>query len=101
LGCSPISPHSEVAEIGPLVAVGPLIAALSGAAVGGATGGIIGGLIGLGHAGSKVRHWRRTRARNAGQILISVHSDARKARSYARRILERAGARLDGARVRI
>ena len=34
--------------VGPLIAAGPIMGALSGAAVGGATGGLIGALIGLG-----------------------------------------------------
>jgi hypothetical protein len=34
--------------IGPFIAAGPIMAALSGAAVGAATGGVVGGLIGLG-----------------------------------------------------
>src|ERR1700755_846874 len=34
--------------VGPFIAAGPIMAALSGAAVGGTTGGIVGGLIGLG-----------------------------------------------------
>src|SRR2546423_1227815 len=34
--------------LGPCVAAGPLMAALSGAAVGGATGGLIGSLVGMG-----------------------------------------------------
>jgi len=34
--------------VGPFIAAGPIMAALSGAAVGAATGGVVGGLIGLG-----------------------------------------------------
>src|ERR1700742_164060 len=34
--------------LGPFIAAGPIMAALSGAAVGGAAGGVIGGLVGLG-----------------------------------------------------
>ncbi len=34
--------------VGPLIAAGPIMAALSGAAVGATTGGVVGGLIGLG-----------------------------------------------------
>ena len=34
--------------VGPLIAAGPIIAALTGVGVGGAVGGITGGLIGLG-----------------------------------------------------
>jgi hypothetical protein len=76
---------------GPFVAAGPIMAALSGAAVGGATGGIIGGLVGLGFPeyeakqyGGKVR---------AGNILISVHTEDGMARSRAKEILQRSGAK--------
>src|SRR6476660_8959961 len=34
--------------VGPLIAAGPIMAALGGAAVGSATGGVIGGLVGMG-----------------------------------------------------
>ena len=34
--------------VGPFIAAGPIMAALSGMAVGAATGGVVGGLIGLG-----------------------------------------------------
>jgi hypothetical protein len=37
-----------IPDIGPFIAAGPIMAALSGAAVGAATGGVVGGLIGLG-----------------------------------------------------
>lgn len=80
--------------IGPLVAAGPLMAALSAATVGGATGGIIGGLLGLGRPEPRSkRHTRKTRVGKAGNILILVHSDDRKARSCARKILEQARTR--------
>src|SRR5262245_41120450 len=34
--------------VGPLIAAGPILAALSGATLGGATGGLVGALVGLG-----------------------------------------------------
>ena len=45
--------------VGPLIAAGPIMAALSGAAVGGATGGLIGGLVGLGMPEYKAKLYRR------------------------------------------
>lgn len=49
--------------IGPIVAAGPLVAALAGAGVGAAAGGLVGGLVGLGisedHAGAYAEGVRR------------------------------------------
>jgi hypothetical protein len=77
--------------IGPFVAAGPIMAALSGAAVGGATGGIIGGLVGLGIPEYEAKQYEgKVRA---GNILISVHTEEGKSRSRAKEILEQAGAK--------
>jgi hypothetical protein len=77
--------------VGPFIAAGPIMGALSGAAVGGATGGIIGGLVGLGIPEYEAKQYEgKVRA---GNILISVHTEDSKARSRAREILERSGAK--------
>jgi hypothetical protein len=77
--------------IGPFVAAGPIMAALSGAAVGGAAGGIIGGLVGMGIPEYEAKQYEgKVRA---GNILISVHTEDSKARSRAKEILESAGAK--------
>ena len=58
---------------GSFVAAGPILAALSGAAVGAAVGGIAGALIGMGIPEFDARRYEgRIRA---GNILISVHTD--------------------------
>ena len=76
---------------GPFLAAGPIMAALSGAAVGGATGGIIGGLVGLGIPEYEAKQYEgKVRA---GNILISVHTEDGRARSRAKEILEQAGAK--------
>jgi hypothetical protein len=59
--------------VGPLVAAGPILAALSGAAVGTAIGGIAGALIGMGIPESEARHYE-ARVKE-GHVLISVHTD--------------------------
>jgi hypothetical protein len=59
--------------VGPFIAAGPIIAALSGAAVGAAVGGIAGGLIGLGIPEIEAKRYEGKV--KAGNILISVHTE--------------------------
>src|SRR5436305_3203787 len=59
--------------IGPFVAAGPIVAALSGVGVVGALGGITGGLIGVGIPEYEAKRYEG-RIRNGG-ILLSVHCD--------------------------
>jgi hypothetical protein len=76
--------------VGPFIAAGPLLAALSGAAIGAAAGGIAGALIGLGipefeaklYAG-KVKE---------GSILLSVHTQNSEEITRAKEIFTNAGA---------
>lgn len=75
---------------GPFIAVGPIMAAFSGAAVGATVGGIAGGLIGLGIPEVKARHYEN-RVKE-GFILISVHSDDPEKIHRARLIFEEADA---------
>lgn len=76
--------------VGPLIAAGPIMAALSGAAVGGATGGLIGALVGLGIPELEAKQYEgKVRA---GNILISVHTENADERSRAKQALEEAGA---------
>ncbi|HEY0687268.1 MAG TPA: hypothetical protein VGD45_33340 [Steroidobacter sp.] len=76
--------------VGPLIAAGPIMGALSGAAVGGATGGLIGALIGLGIPELEAKQYEgKVRA---GNILISAHTENGDERSRAKRALEEAGA---------
>lgn len=76
--------------VGPLIAAGPIMGALSGAAVGGATGGLIGALIGLGVPELEAKQYEgKVRS---GNILISVHTEDSAERSRAKDILEECGA---------
>jgi len=59
--------------VGPFIAAGPIIAALSGAAAGAAVGGITGGLIGLGIP--EIEAKRYDGKIKAGNILLSVHTE--------------------------
>ena len=60
--------------VGPLIAAGPIVAALSGAGVGGAVGGVAGGLIGLGIPEYEAKRYEG-RIRKGG-VLLSVHCDS-------------------------
>lgn len=76
--------------LGPFIAAGPIMAALSGAAIGGATGGIIGALIGTGIPEEEAKHYdEKVRG---GHVLISAHTDDMVERDRARAIFERHGA---------
>jgi Protein of unknown function (DUF3341) len=76
--------------LGPFIAAGPIMAALSGAAVGGAVGGVAGALVGLGMPEFEAKRYEgRVRS---GNFLISVHSDNSDRTSRAKKIFENAGA---------
>ena len=77
--------------IGPLVAAGPVVAALAGAGAAGATGGLVGGLIGAGiPEGEAKRYAGRIRE---GGYLLSVHCDDREWAKRAEEILDATGGR--------
>lgn len=58
--------------VGPFIAAGPIMAALSGAAVGAAIGGIAGALIGMGMPEYEAKQYE-AKVKD-GNILISVHT---------------------------
>lgn len=76
--------------VGPLIAAGPLLAALSGAAAGATVGGIAGGLIGLGIPELEAKRYENRIAE--GNILISVHAATGDEVKRAKEILEKDGA---------
>jgi hypothetical protein len=76
--------------VGPFIAAGPIMAALSGIAVGAAVGGIAGGLIGLGIPEIEAKRYEGKV--KAGNILISVHTEDSKEISRAKDIFTQAGA---------
>lgn len=71
--------------LGPLIAAGPIMAALSGLAVGGTLGGITGGLAGMGVSEYEAQQYER-RVKE-GKILISVHADDSEEASTVRDIM--------------
>jgi hypothetical protein len=76
--------------VGPLIAAGPIVAALTGVGVGGAIGGISGALIGMGIPEYEAKRYEG-RVKEGG-ILLSVHSDNSDWTKKAKDILERTGA---------
>jgi hypothetical protein len=72
--------------IGPLIAAGPIVAALAGAGVGGAVGGLAGALIGLGIPEYEAKRYEGRLQR--GGILLSVHCDTSEEIRRAKAVLE-------------
>ena len=75
--------------IGPFIAAGPLMAALSGASVGAAAGGVAGGLIGLGIPELEAKRYEGKI--RSGNLLISVHTENSDEIKLAKDIFTRAG----------
>lgn len=76
--------------VGPFIAAGPIMAALSGAAIGAAAGGIVGTLVGMGIPEYEAKRYE-SKIRE-GRILISVHSESSDETKRAKQIFERANA---------
>jgi hypothetical protein len=76
--------------VGPLIAAGPIVAALAGVGAGGAIGGIAGGLAGLGLPEYEAKRYEGHVLK--GGILLSVHCDKSDWEKLAKRILEAGGA---------
>jgi uncharacterized membrane protein len=76
--------------VGPFIAAGPIMAALSGAAVGAATGGLLGGLIGMGIPEIEAKRYEEKL--RAGNYLIAVHTHDGDQKDRAKEIFEEAGA---------
>jgi len=76
--------------LGPLIAAGPIMAALAGAAAGGTLGGITGALIGLGIPEYEAKRYEGQV--KGGRALISVHSEDTAETERAKEIFEAAGA---------
>ena len=76
--------------LGPLIAAGPIVAALAGAGAVGALGGIVGGLAGIGIPEYEARRYEG-RIREGG-VLLSVHCDNREWVKRAKQILGESGA---------
>jgi hypothetical protein len=76
--------------VGPLIAAGPIIGALSGLGAGSLVGGIAGALIGMGIPEYEAKRYEGRI--KGGNILLSVHSDNSEWTNRAKGILEDTGA---------
>jgi hypothetical protein len=75
--------------VGPFIAAGPIMAALSGAAIGATTGGIAGGLIGLGIPEIEAKRYEGKL--RTGNFLIAVDARDGKDEDRAKEIFKGAG----------
>lgn len=76
--------------LGPFIAAGPILAALSGVAAGAAVGGLTGGLIGMGIPEIEAKQYEgKVRG---GNILMSIHCDTDTECTMAKKVLEAQGA---------
>jgi hypothetical protein len=71
--------------VGPLIAAGPILAALTGLAVGGTVGGVSGALIGLGIPEYEAKQYEGKL--REGHILMCVHAKDSNDATKARKIL--------------
>jgi hypothetical protein len=76
--------------VGPLLAAGPIVAALAGVGSGGIVGGIVGALIGMGIPEYEAKRYEG-RVKEGG-ILFSVHCDNSDWAGKAKDLLKRTGA---------
>lgn len=76
--------------LGPFLAAGPVLAALSAAAAGAAVAGVAGALIGWGIPEVQAKAYEGRL--ESGNILVAVHTETAKARALAEELMSRAGA---------
>lgn len=77
--------------IGPLIAAGPIVAALAGVGAGGAVGGVVGALVGMGIPEYEAKRYEG--AVKGGGTLLSVHCDTSEQITLAKQGLRDTGAR--------
>src|SRR6201985_1983994 len=76
--------------VGPIIAAGPIMAALAGMGAGGAVGGFVGALVGMGIPEYEAKRYEG-RVKEGG-ILLSVHCDNSEWTSRAKKMMEATGA---------
>ncbi len=76
--------------LGPLLAAGPIVAALAGFGAGGAVGGLVGSLVGLGIPEYEAKRYEGHI--KSGGILLSVHCHTEARVDRAKEILKQTGA---------
>jgi hypothetical protein len=77
--------------IGPLIAAGPIVAALAGVGSGGIVGGVVGALVGMGIPEYEAKRFEG--AVRDGGVLVSVHCDTEQQIANAKKSLRDTGAR--------
>ncbi len=76
--------------VGPLIAAGPIMAALSGIAAGATVGGLTGALVGMGIPEIEAKHYDgKVRG---GNVLIAVHTEDGEMQKRAERVFKNANA---------
>lgn len=76
--------------VGPFIAAGPIMAALSGTALGATTGGLVGGLIGLGIPEIEAKRYEQKL--RSGNFLVAVDAENSDRVDRAKEIFKAAGA---------
>jgi uncharacterized membrane protein len=76
--------------VGPFIAAGPIMAALSGAAIGAGTGGVVGALVGMGIPEIEAKRYEDKL--RTGNYLIAVHAADGDQKDRAKEIFKNAGA---------
>jgi hypothetical protein len=76
--------------VGPLIAAGPIMAALAGMGIGGAVGGVTGALVGMGIPEYEAKRYEGRIQK--GGILLSVHCATSDEVKRAKEVMERTGA---------
>src|SRR5438477_13170012 len=76
--------------VGPFIAAGPIMAALSGAAIGATGGGVVGGLIGMGIPEIEAKRYEDKL--KTGNYLIAIHVHDGDEKDRAKQIFRNAGA---------
>ncbi len=79
-----------VPGIGPVLAIGPIVAALSGAGIGAVAGGIIGALTESGVPEAEALHYAESVRR--GDVLVTVRTASENSAEQARGIMDSSGA---------
>jgi len=79
-----------VPMLGSVFVAGPIVAALSGAAVGGGIGGLVGALIGMGIPEIEAKQYEGKL--KDGNVLISVHTETKDAIKFAEETFKLVGA---------
>lgn len=76
--------------LGPFIAAGPIMAALSGAAAGATVGGVTGALVGMGIPEIEAKQYEGKI--RGGNLLISVHTESSEERERAEKVFKAAKA---------